>query len=156
MACGCQKNKAVQIKSTVVKSEPTVDKEDPAVKEAIEIDLPSCYECVKKHLNRAMIFFEEYHTGYSQHEKNLMNSLKVAEGKVREAFLLWQKTQGQLDMASGELLGNALNKDTMNRRHVQLANDIRNVRLQLAQDPLAVPEFDELLIRVQKLEYADI
>lgn len=180
MACGCQKRAVVQTtRNTEVKTEhqpETIDpsvtvldgeellrkrddkskeelKSEPAVKEALEIDIISCYECVKKHIGRAQAFFEEYHTGYSVHIKNLMNSLKVAEEEVQRAFLLWQKTQAQLDMASGELLGNDLNEDTMSRDHIQLANDIRAARLRLNQDPLYVPNFDVMLLRVQLLEF---
>lgn len=130
-----------------------VDREDPVVKEALEVDLTSCYECAKKHISRAQILFEEYHTGYPDHIKNLMNSMRVAESEINKAFQLWQKVQAHLDMASAEFLGNDTTAETMQRAHIQLANDIRDVRLKLAQNPLYIPKFDALLTRVQQFEY---
>lgn len=135
--------------------EHTVPAEDP-VKEAISMDLKQCYECAKKHVARAQILFEEYHTGYPQHIKNLMLSLKVAEADVKKAFLKWQRVQAHLDMSANELLGNEANSPTMDTRHLEVARKIREVRIDLNTDPLYVPDFNSLLVAIQLLEYAEI
>ena len=127
--------------------------QSPVVREALENNLKSCYLCAKKHLVRAEIFFEEYHTGYPDHIKNLMESLQVSEQQVSKAFLLWQKIMGHLDMAANELLGNDANAETMNQEHVAVANEIRNERIKLSDNPLASPDFDNLIIKVHMLQH---
>lgn len=151
MSCACRKSK-----QTASAEEPRVTKiehlaEYDAVAEALANDLPQCYECAKKHLSRAQIFFEEYHTGYPQHIKNLMCSLRVAEEEVRRAYLDWCKILAHLDMAANELLGNDINGKRLKKDHVDLAAKIREVRLKLGSDPLYVPDFDSLLVSVQLL-----
>lgn len=126
------------------------------VTEAIENDLKSCYLCAKKHLVRAQIFFEEYHTGYPDHIKNLVQSLRVAEVQVRGAFLRWQKIMGHLDMAANELLGNDINSATMNKEHIILANKIRDARIRLSDNPMASINFDELITKVHLLQYEEL
>lgn len=126
------------------------------VTEAIENDLKSCYLCAKKHLVRAQIFFEEYHTGYPDHIKNLVQSLRVAEAQVRGAFLRWQKVMGHLDMAANELLGNDINSPNMSKEHIILANKIRDVRLRLSDNPLISINFDELITKVHLLQYKEL
>ena len=126
------------------------------ITEALENDLKSCYLCAKKHLVRAQIFFEEYHTGYPDHIKNLVQSLRVAEVQVRGAFLRWQKVMGHLDMAANELLGNDINSPTMSKEHIILANKIRDARIRLSDNPLASINFDELITRVHLLQYKEL
>ena len=126
------------------------------VKEALENNLTSCYLCAKKHLVRAQIFFEEYHTGYPDHIKNLVQSLRVAEVQVRGAFLRWQKVMGHLDMAANELLGNDINAVTMNKEHIILANKIRDARIRLSDNPLASINFDDLITKVHLLQYREL
>lgn len=121
--------------------------------EAAEINLNQCYLCAKKHVVRAQEFFQEYHTGYPDHVKNLVHSVKVAESKVMMAFLLYQKIMGQLNMAEGELLGRDANGLALKEEHVSLANRLRNQRLRLSDDPLYVPDFDQLLVDINILQY---
>jgi hypothetical protein len=80
-------------------------------------------------------------------------SVRVAEDKVKEAFLLWQKTMAQLNMGEGELLGKEANKLTMSEEHKSLANRIRTERLRLSDDPLYVPDFGQLLADIHILQY---
>ena len=151
MSCACRKNKqtASAEESEVAKIEHLAEYD--AVTEALAHDLPQCYECAKKHLSRAQIFFEEYHTGYPQHIKNLMCSLRVAEDEVRQAYLDWCKILAHLDMAANELLGKDVNGLKLKKQHIDLAAKIREVRLNLGSDPLYVPDFDSLLVSVQLL-----
>lgn len=153
MACTCKMPKKVLVKpvrsSKTGKSLPPV----PVVLDALEIDLVQCYLCAKKHIMRAAIFFEEYHTGYSDRAKRLIESLKVSEDEVKSAFKLWQRIMGELNMAEGELLGNDANSNTMDAKHVALANKIRDERLKLSDNPLYVPDFDELAFEVHVLQF---
>jgi hypothetical protein len=156
MGCSCRSKKA----TTAATENTSVDikhlAEYDAATEALANDLPQCYECAKKHLGRAQIFFEEYHTGYPQHIKNLMCSLQVAEDEVRRAYLNWCRILAHLDMAANELLGNDINGKRLKKDHVDLAAKIREARLNLGSDPLYVPDFGELLTAIQKLEYQDM
>lgn len=129
--------------------------EPVVVAEAKEIGLKQCYECAKKHLSRAKEEFKEYHTGYPQHSKNLIQSMRVAEADVAQAFLKWNEIQAQLDMSAGELLGREVNVDKVRSEHIELANDIRTERLKFNDNPLYIPRFDELLVRIQVLEYSE-
>ena len=122
--------------------------------EARDIGLKQCYECAKKHLSRAKEEFKEYHTGYPQHVKNLIQSLRVAESDISQAFLKWNEIQAQLDMSAGELLGKEVNFNKLRSEHIELANDVRLERLRFNENPLYIPRFDELLIRIQVLEYS--
>ena len=112
------------------------------------VDLERCYLCAKKHIVAAKILFQEYHTGYSNHIKNLINSLRVSEEEVRDAFLKWQRIMGELNMGEAELLGNS----EIDEEHIKLANRIRDERIKLSDDTLYVPNFDDLLVAVQLLE----
>lgn len=115
------------------------------------VDLAQCYLCAKKHIVAAKTLFREYHTGYSDHLKNLIDSLRVAEDKVREAFIKWQDIMGELNMAEAELLGGS--DEYMDPEHIKVANLIRDERIRLSDDTLYKPVFDELLVRVQLLQY---
>lgn len=121
--------------------------------DAREINLNHCYLCAKKHVERAKDFFEEYHTGYPDHIKNLIESIHVAELDVRRAFIQWQRIMGQLNMGEGELLGKDINQLKMRSEHITLANKIRAERLRLSDDPLYVPNFDDLLIEIHLLQH---
>ena len=153
MSCICHKNTATASVSTEA-DDVHLAEHDP-VTEAAANDLPQCYECAKKHLSRAQIFFEEYHTGYPQHIKNLMCSLRVAEEEVRRAYLNWCRILAHLDMAANELLGNDVNGLRLQKRHIDLACKIREVRLNLSADPLYIPDFDTLLTSTQALMFTD-
>lgn len=124
----------------------------PSEMEAHEINLKQCYLCTKKHIGRAKEFFQEYHTGYPDHIKNLMMSTRIAENTIRKAFLLWQQAMSQLNMAEGELLGDRSNELKMREEHLSLANRIRTERLKLSDDPLYVPDFDQLLVDIHILQ----
>ena len=160
MGCGCKKNKEEAIDvvanntpGTVNKTNEEIRAELVTVHNALDIDLTQCYLCAKKHVGRAQQFFEEYHNGYPAHVKQLVDSLFDAESEVYEAFKLWQKTQSQLDMAAGELLGNKIEGRTMRQDHVSLAAKIREERLRFDQNPLYVPNFEELKYRIHRLQH---
>lgn len=123
------------------------------LQDAKEINLEQCYLCAKKHVSRARDFFEEYHTKYPDHIKNLIESVRVAEQDVMRAFLLWQRVMSQMNMGEGELLGNDLNRLTMRKEHIALANRIRDERIKLSDDPLYSPDFDTLLVEIHLLQH---
>ena len=154
MACSCRKNTKQKVakpqNTEPVNMSTTVHNSEI---EAKSINLPQCYECAKKHLSRAKEEFKEYHTGYPGHIKNLIQSIRVSEAEVRRAFLKWEEIQGQLDMSAGELLGSDANQLQMREEHISLANRIREERLKLNDNPLYVPEFDDLLVAIHQLEY---
>lgn len=116
------------------------------------VNLAQCYLCAKKHIVAAKTLFREYHTGYSDHLKNLIDSLRVAEDNVREAFIKWQDIMGELNMAEAELLGGS--DEYMDPEHIEVANLIRDERIRLSDDTLYKPDFDELLVRVQLLQFS--
>ena len=164
MACGCSKNRA---KAAAVVAEATpagytvtaegvkkqTEAEIVAVAEAMDIGLKQCYLCAKKHLGRAQAFFEEYHTGYPDHLKNLVDSLFDAHTAVYKAFQLWQRVQNQMDMSAGELLGNKLTGRTLHKDHIELAAEIRAERLKFDENPLYVPDFDGLRYKIHRLQH---
>jgi hypothetical protein len=166
MACGCKKSKnseaieAVVVNNTIEtkedKSKEQIAAEVKAVANAIDINLAQCYLCAKKHVGRARQFFEEYHNGYPDHVKNLVDTLFDAETEVYKAFQLWQKVQDQLDMGAGELLGNSYEGRTMKQDHVALAAEIRQERLKFDQNPLYIPKFDELKYKIHQLQHRTI
>ena len=121
--------------------------------DALETDLANCYLCTKKHIVRAQILHEEVLTGYPEHVRNLISSLKVAEKEVNEAFLKWQRCMGHLNMAEAELLGNRLSAESMNKKHRALANEIRDERLKVSEDPNYPADYDTLLTKVHQLQF---
>lgn len=143
----------VESPTTTLSEQITAQLDSPSRREAIEINLKQCYLCAKKHIVRAQEFFQEYHTGYPDHIKNLVMSVRVAEGKVRQAFLLWQRIMGQLNMGEGELLGNNANSLTMKEEHISLANRIRTERIRLSDNPMYAPDFEQLLVDINILQY---
>lgn len=141
-------------KNTEDKPAPSAPvKHASVLQDAKEINLEQCYLCAKKHVSRARDFFEEYHTKYPDHIKNLIESVRVAEQDVMRAFLLWQRVMSQMNMGEGELLGNDLNRLTMRREHIALANKIRDERIKLSDDPLYSPDFDTLLVEIHLLQH---
>lgn len=123
------------------------------IKEAELIGLKQCYLCTKKHIARAQEFFIEYLTGYPTYIKNLVDSLRAAEVDVNRAFLLWQKTMAQMNMAEGELLGSDFNIVPEKEAHIELAKKIRQERLKLSDDVLYSPDFSMLLTEVHLLQH---
>jgi hypothetical protein len=161
MACGCRKNKDQALSvvanntaktETNTKTLKELKRELSAVSESLEIDLPQCYLCAKKHIGRAQQFFEEYHNGYPDHIRQLVDSMFEATSEVYRAFQLWEKTRSQMDMSAGELLGNSIGGKTFNQAHVSLAAEIREERLKLEQNPLYVPDFDRLKYKIHVLQ----
>lgn len=151
MACRCQthtiKNSS---EASPVRSFPTSSIEhSPRTTVSSELPLPRCFLCAMKHLMRAKILFEEYHTGYPSYIKIMMSTLTVAEGRVRTAFLLYQQIQAHLDMSASELIGQS---DPLSDDIVRVANEIRDARIQLNTAPLFVPKFDDLCIQLQLLK----
>lgn len=144
MACRCKKGKTV----------PVLRLQEPAAELKAEFlcdpDLPQCFLCALKHLSTAWVLFEEYQNGYPSYIKHLMQSLKVSEDKVRRAFLLYMKVQGHLNMAACELVGNP--PEQLSTEILQVADKIREARLQLEEFPLYTPDFPGLLTAVQKLK----
>lgn len=130
-------------------------KEVSAQEAATEIALEQCYLCAKKHVGRAQIFFEEYHTGYSDRDKRLIESLQITEDTVKAAFLLKEKVQAHLDMGSGELVGHSTDGGVVDDMHIQVANAIRNERLKLQDNPMYVPNFEGMLVSIQQLQYSE-
>lgn len=117
------------------------------------INLPQCYMCAKKHLSRAQIYFEEYHTGYPTRIKLLTHSMQVAEAEISKAYKACYKALAHMDMAAGELLGNEADKITAEQ--LSIANAIRGERLKLQDDPMYIPDFESLMIRIQALQYSE-
>lgn len=137
---------------------PKVAEEDVAlaVTEALDVDLPQCYLCAKKHIGEAWVYFEELHTGYPDRLIRLVESFRVAEEEVGKAYILWQRILAHLAMAGAELIGRRGELDTtLLEQHIAVANYIRNERINLQDNPLHVPDFEKMLIEVQKLQYAE-
>lgn len=131
---------------------PAAERDIEVVSAAKQMDLSQCYLCAKKHIVAAKILFREYHTGYPNHIKNLINSLKVSERMVRDAFIKWQDIMGEMNMGEAELLGN----EDMDDKHIELANKIRDERIKLSDDPLYVPKFNDLLVAIHELQFTNI
>ncbi len=119
------------------------------------IKLPQCYLCAKKHLSRAQIYFEEYHTGYPDRIRLMVQSMRVAESEINKAFQLYCKVLAHMDMSAGEFLGHTAEGVTIDKAHIATASRIREERIKLQDDPLYVPEFGKLLTDIQLLQYAD-
>lgn len=157
MACGCRKKKeATAVIATLPasgKSNEQIVAEVNAVAESFDIGLSQCYLCAKKHIGRARQFFEEYHNGYPDHIKNLVDTLFEAESDIYGAFQLWQSVQDQMDMAAGELLGNNKGGRSLKQDHIDLAVMIRKERLKFDQNPLYVPNFEELKYKIHRLQH---
>lgn len=167
MSCSCKKRKS-SIKVKVKAEDKPVEASQPAaepvseeelnvvVSEALDVDLPQCYLCAKKHLGEAWVYFEELHTGYPDRKIILVESFRVAEDAVRGAFILWQKVLMHLAMAGAELIGRRGEiEEELLSQHVEVANKIRDERIKLQDNPLYVPKFDDLLVEVQKLQYLE-
>lgn len=173
MACSCKKRStmfsvkkkasSVDTPTDVNTTDTTADipkatEEDVAlvVAEALDVDLPQCYLCAKKHIGEAWVYFEELHTGYPDRLIRLVESFRVAEEEVSKAYILWQRTLAHLAMAGAELIGRRGELDTtLLEQHIAVANYIRNERINLQDNPLYVPDFEKMLIEVQKLQYAE-
>lgn len=130
----------------------TAIKRADVVKDAAEIGLPSCYLCAKKHLGRAQAFFEEYKMGYPERIKSLVDTFFEMGSEIDKAFTLWQRIQNQMDMASGELIGADFDGKELPEAHVQLAEELREERLKLEENPLYKPRFDILRTKIHLLQ----
>lgn len=162
MSCKCGENKKIHELTTQLPQGRSIR---GYIREAIKLEgidveleakvigLERCYLCAKKHVVAAKTLFREFHTGYSNHIKNLINSLRISEDKVREAFILWQDIMGELNMGEAELLGNS-EQPTIDAEHVRIANLVRQERIRLSDDPLYVPKFDDLLVAIHTLQFS--
>lgn len=115
--------------------------------------LDNCFDCVKKHIGRAKIFYEEFKLGYPNHEALMFKEFTKSNKALEEAFILYSDSLSQLDMASCELVGDM--NDLEEGYQVQmltLANEIRKERLLFQEDPTKVPNWDSLRLKVQKLQ----
>lgn len=115
--------------------------------------LSHCFECCKKHLSRAKILFEEWHQKYPEHGTIMYNEFIEANRDIEEGYTMFWDSLGQLDMASGELVGNIMEIDEGFRVEIiNLANEIRAARILFQEDSNQVPDFAKLRLDVQKLQ----
>jgi hypothetical protein len=116
--------------------------------------LNACFECVKKHLTRAKIFYEEWKLGYPEHSTLMYNSFIEANKTIEEGYVLFWDSLGQLDMASCELVGYEFSDLTsgFQAEIIELANKIRAARLLFQEDSNKVPNWNELRVEVQRLQ----
>lgn len=116
-------------------------------------NLDHCFDCTIKHLGRAKILYEEFVTGYPDHEKLMLSELNKSNAPLEEAYLIYLDSMAQLDMASCELVGNMLDlPDGWQTDMIELANKIRAVRLLFQDDSTKVPDFDKLRLEVKRLQ----
>jgi hypothetical protein len=115
--------------------------------------LSNCYDCVKKHIGRAKAFYEEFKLGYPNHEPLMFRELKKSNKALEEAFMYYSDSLAQLDMASCELVGDMTDFDEPYQvQMITLANEIRMQRILFQEDPTKVPKWDDLRLKVQKLQ----
>ena len=116
--------------------------------------LTSCFECCKKHLSRAKIFYEEWKQGYPEHSTLMYQEFTEANKTLEEGYVLFWDSLGQLDMASNELVGSHFSDlDSHGQIElIELANKIRAARIAFQEDSEKVPDFDKLRIEVQKVQ----
>jgi hypothetical protein len=122
--------------------------------EDLIMGLTNCFDCCKKHIGRAKIFYEEWTQGYPEHSTLMYKSFIEANKVIEEGFVLYWDSLSQLDMASNELVGHELN--TLDKEFrieiIELANKIRAARILFQEDSSKVPDFDQLRIEVQRLQ----
>jgi len=116
-------------------------------------NLGNCFECTIKHIGRAKILYEEFLTGYPDHKDISFNELDKGAKDLEQAYITYLDSMSQLDMASNELIGNIVDlpKNWVTSM-IDLANEIRAARLLCQENPNMKPNFDELRIKVKKLE----
>lgn len=117
------------------------------------IGLSHCFDCCKKHLSRAKVLFEEWHQKYPEHGTMMYNQFTEANRDIEQGYTMFWDSLGQLDMASGELVGNMMELNQGFRiQIINLANQIRKARILFQEDSNNVPDFADLRIKVQKLQ----
>lgn len=117
------------------------------------IGLSHCFDCCKKHLSRAKVLFEEWHQKYPEHGTMMYNQFTEANRDIEQGYTIFWDSLGQLDMASGELVGNMMELNQGFRiQIINLANQIRKARILFQEDSNNVPDFADLRIKVQKLQ----
>lgn len=115
--------------------------------------LTHCFECVKKHLTRAKILFEEMQLGYPDYKKMMFNEFTEANKEIEEAYSLYWDTIGQLDMASCELVGQVTDLPSKHQCDlIELANTIRFARLKFQENINQVPNWNKLRVEIQKTQ----
>ena len=116
-------------------------------------NLENCFECTIKHLGRAKILYEEFLTGYPDHKDLSFNEIDKGLKNIEQAYLIYLDSMSQLDMASAELIGNIIDLPSeWATDMIELANEIRQARLTCQTNANASPNFDDLRLKVKKLE----
>lgn len=117
------------------------------------VGLSNCFDCCKKHLSRAKILFEEWHQKYPEHGTLMYSQFTEANRDIEEGYTMFWDSLGQLDMASGELVGSLMELDDGFRIEIiNLANEIRSARILFQEDSNNIPDFAHLRLEVQKLQ----
>ena len=92
--------------------------------------------------------------GYPDHSILMYNEFTEANQTIEEGLVLFWDSLSQLDMASCELLGNSFGmySSTIQVELIELANKIRSARILFQDDDTKVPNWNSLLIEVQRLQ----
>lgn len=145
------------IKNTDIFSEYDIEWIKPEItlglgKDLID-NLTNCFDCAVKHIGRAKILHEEFLTGYPDHKPISYDELAKGNKALEQAYLIYLDSISQLDMASCELVGKLV--DLPNEwavEMIELANEIRAARLLYQDDSTKIPDFDELRLKIKKLQ----
>ena len=115
--------------------------------------LTHCFQCCKKHLSRAKALQEQLYLGYPDHKQMMFNQFTEANARVQEAYSVYWDILGQIDMASTQLAGQVKQLDKDWRCQIlELANQIRFARLAYQRDINNPPNWNQLRLKVQKLQ----
>lgn len=116
--------------------------------------LTACFECAKKHLSRAKIFYEEWKLGYPEHNTLMYKSFIEANKTLEEGYSLFWDALGQLDMSACELIGYELSdlQSDAQAEMIELANKIRSARLLFQEDSTKVPDWNNLRVEIQRTQ----
>ena len=116
-------------------------------------NLESCLECSIKHIGRAKILFEEFNLGYAEHKDIMFTEIGKGNKVIEEWYMKYLDSCAELDMGSSELIGNLFEIDkNILVEVIELANEIRQQRLLFQEDITKIPNFDELRLKIKKLE----
>lgn len=106
----------------------------------------SCYNCFRKHIGQAKVLWDEMRMGYPQHYEFVFAHMAEAEEEVWKVWDKWQDSLAQMAEASDEIL----------KFHEDLANEVREHRVQFESDPNYKPPFNELRRKSQVMEERSI
>lgn len=161
MACGCNKGGLGGPTPFVAraKTTPQAPEKTPPTYEQVGdayFSMRQCFLCAKKHLSRAMILHEEIHTGYAEYLPMLTGAMNGASVEVRRAFKLYMTILAHIDMCTSELVGldgiRGYSTSYIPAQILMLANEIRNERKKLEDDPTFSFDAMPLLERIQNLQ----